>query len=362
MVGKNLSHYKVLEELGRGGMGMFQRVQYLSGINVSYKMYYFRRATFGLMILMFMTLSAVAQTSFSEQKIIAQSDAFSPTSVFAADLDDDGDQDMLSASFDDDKIAWYENDGNGGFGPQRVITTSADGARSVYAADLDGDGDQDMLSASSGDDKIAWYENDGNGGFGPQQVITTSARGARSVYAADLDGDGDQDVLSASRNGDKIAWYENDGNGGFGPQRVITITTDAAFSVYAADLDGDGDQDVLSASSDDSKIAWYENEGSAMDTDVETASDVLPLEIEIRIFPNPASESLFIQLVGAHAEPYRIGVFDLLGRRVVRTEENTIGGAIESYRLDVSRLAPGMYVVRIEGSSSVYHRLVAVTK
>ncbi|KGE86773.1 FG-GAP repeat domain-containing protein, partial [Phaeodactylibacter xiamenensis] len=78
----------------------------------------------------------------------------------------------------DDKIAWYENDGSGNFGAQQVITTSANGARSVYAMDLDGDGDADVLSASSNDDKIAWYENDGSGNFGAQQVITTSANGA----------------------------------------------------------------------------------------------------------------------------------------------------------------------------------------
>ena len=45
------------------------------------------------------------------------------------------------------------------FGAQQVITTSADGAHSVYATDLDGDGDADVLSASQVDDKIAWYEN-----------------------------------------------------------------------------------------------------------------------------------------------------------------------------------------------------------
>jgi len=39
------------------------------------------------------------------------------------------------------------------------ISTSADNAYSVYAADVDGDGDMDVLSASYNDDKIAWYEN-----------------------------------------------------------------------------------------------------------------------------------------------------------------------------------------------------------
>ena len=49
--------------------------------------------------------------------------------------------------------------GGGTFGSRQVITTSALGAYSVYAADLDGDGDADVLSASLIDHKIAWYEN-----------------------------------------------------------------------------------------------------------------------------------------------------------------------------------------------------------
>ncbi|MBD3410630.1 MAG: hypothetical protein GF419_10555, partial [Ignavibacteriales bacterium] len=199
--------------------------------------------------------------SFSPQQVIATS-ADGPTDVFAADLDGDGDQDVLSASSSDDKIAWYENDGGGNFSAQQIITTNADAARSVFAADLDGDGDYDVLSASLTDDKIAWYENDGAGSFGAQQVITTDADAAYSVYAADIDGDGDQDVLSASSGDDKIAWYVNDGNENFGAQQVITTDADYATSVCAADLDGDGDKDVLSASRDDDKIAWYENDGS----------------------------------------------------------------------------------------------------
>ena len=45
------------------------------------------------------------------------------------------------------------------------------------------------------DDKIAWYENNGNQGF-TEQVITTNADAANDVYATDVDGDGDMDVLS----------------------------------------------------------------------------------------------------------------------------------------------------------------------
>ena len=91
-----------------------------------------------------------------------------------------------------------------------TITTDADGALSVYAVDVDGDGDMDILSASFRDDRIAWYENDGNENF-TSHTITTSANGAWSVYAVDVDDDGDMDVLSASTGDNKIAWYENTG-------------------------------------------------------------------------------------------------------------------------------------------------------
>jgi len=199
--------------------------------------------------------------TFGSQKVIS-TQAYGAWSVYACDLDGDGDIDVLSASSEDDKIAWYENLGGGTFGPQQIISTLADYALFVYACDLDGDGDNDVLSASRYDDKIAWYENLGGGVFGSQQVITTEANDPQSVYACDMDGDGDNDVLSASRDDDKIAWYENLGGGTFGSQQVISTQAIGAWSVYTCDLDGDGDNDVLSASVNDDKIAWYENLGS----------------------------------------------------------------------------------------------------
>jgi len=68
----------------------------------------------------------------------------------------------------------------------------------VQTADLDGDGDADVLSASWIDDKIDWYEDLGGGSLGPQQVISVAANGAVCVQTADPDGDGDRDALSAS--------------------------------------------------------------------------------------------------------------------------------------------------------------------
>ncbi|RFN58861.1 T9SS type A sorting domain-containing protein [Marixanthomonas ophiurae] len=206
-----------------------------------------------------------AQVDFEEKTVIDNQNATNNArSVFAADIDGDGDMDILSASSDDDKIAWYENtNGQGAYGNQQLISTEANGAQSVFAIDIDGDSDMDVLSASSFDNKIAWYENlDGQGTFSSQQIITTNAFNAQSVFAADIDGDGNMDVLSASGpyGEGKIAWHQNiDGLGNFGTQQIITTEINLAQSVFAADIDGDGDIDVLANSLVNQNLAWYEN-------------------------------------------------------------------------------------------------------
>jgi hypothetical protein len=205
--------------------------------------------------------------------------------VFAADMDRDGDIDALSASRDDDKIAWYENKlGDGSEWKEHVISTKADSAHAVFVADVDGDGDNDAVSASEDDDKVAWYENrTGDGSTWKEWIITDKADSAHSVYAADVDGDGDVDVLSASYLDDTVAWYENaTGKGAAWIAHPISTSADAAISVVAADLDGDGDLDVLSASGNDDTVAWHENtagDGSAWKAHIITKTADAPFSV-----------------------------------------------------------------------------------
>ena len=185
--------------------------------------------------------------------------------MYAKDLDNDGDMDIMSASANDDKIAWYENNGAGDPSfTARTIATTADGAASVFAADLDGDGDQDVLSASLNDNTVAWYEN-GLAAFGDPTfasiTVTTSTDGARDAIAVDLDQDGDVDIISASAEDDKVAWYENSGSESF-TAYTISTSVDGVTYLAASDIDQDGDIDIVSASKYDDKISWFENNGS----------------------------------------------------------------------------------------------------
>ena len=118
---------------------------------------------------------AFSQVGFEDRVIVDQSGlANRVEGVFTADLDGDGDLDLISASRTDDKIAWYENlDGAGTYSNQRILSTDADEAVAVHAGDIDGDGDMDIVSASFEDDKIAWYENtNGQGNFSEEIIIS----------------------------------------------------------------------------------------------------------------------------------------------------------------------------------------------
>ncbi|MFS4457383.1 FG-GAP-like repeat-containing protein [Maribacter sp. 2304DJ31-5] len=180
--------------------------------------------------------------------------------VSSADLDGDGHNDIISASFGDDKIAWFDNtNGAGNFGSQKIISESINGVSSVAVGDIDNDGDIDVVSASYDDNKVSWHDNDGTGNFTDENVITNIAQGARNIHLADVDDDGDIDVIVASENDNSVNWHENDGTGEFTSTHLVSDTVNRAYSVYASDIDLDGDLDIISAAFESGIVSWFEN-------------------------------------------------------------------------------------------------------
>lgn len=113
-----------------------------------------------------MSTATQAASGFSNGTLVSE-EVDGAVAMIAADLNGDGHLDLLSASQYGDRIAWYENlDGLGNFGDQLRLSSTMDLASSVHAADLDGDGDLDVVATAFGDDSVVWFENtDGLGTF-----------------------------------------------------------------------------------------------------------------------------------------------------------------------------------------------------
>lgn len=187
-----------------------------------------------------------------------------PTAVATADLDRDGDLDIVAAFANDNRIAWFEN--SGGANPSftmHTISTAATGASDVLVADIDRDGFVDVVSASAGDGKIAWYQN--NGADLPtftEHLVTTSAAGVSQIAIGDLDHDYDADILAVTPSSDTITWYEHDGAAS--PSFAVNVVSTTAVgvnSIAIGDFNRDGHLDFVAAHAGEDKLAWYKNDG-----------------------------------------------------------------------------------------------------
>jgi hypothetical protein len=263
---------------------------------------------------------------------------------------------VLSTAGDEDKVAWHENDGEENFSTHNIVTT-LNFPNSVYAADIDDDGDIDVLTTSWYNHTVMWCENDGETNF-THHVLSDSAINATSVYAGDINGDGDMDVISASNSDHEIVWFENNGQASFTPHQITNEAYNAE-SIYANDVDSDGDLDVLSASSADFKIAWYEN------TQITGIDEMQPRPTEnclAQNYPNPFNPSTRIAFEVQEAGPVRLDIFDIQGRHIYTVLDKEMSAGHHDIAFNNHGLASGVYLYRIEMGDFVAARKMVVSK
>lgn len=181
--------------------------------------------------------------------------------IFPQDLDGDDDVDLAFGSRSA-SLGWLENrDGRGTFGTQ--VRTIFDDYRTGRFADLDADGDVDLVATQNENGPIFVYANDGQGNFrSSRQVPRPDQReDIGQLSLADIDGDGDQDLVVGARTiGQAITWHANlDRNGTFGGANPISTTSSRPTVLRTTDLDGDGDQDVVYSDGSTEQILWHEN-------------------------------------------------------------------------------------------------------
>ena len=176
-------------------------------------------------------------------------------SLALGDVDGDGDVDIVTSNFGlfggtGDSISLLRNNGDGTFAPQEETPVGSN-PQDIELADIDGDGNLDVVLALETANTVVVLTNDGMGGFG-SPAGTPAGTLPYELAVGDLDGNGTPDAISAQFLSRDLSVLLNrcdvsdpclpdlDGDG------MLTVFDFLAFQNLfgtgdlAADLDGDG--------------------------------------------------------------------------------------------------------------------------
>ncbi len=180
--------------------------------------------------------------------------------VKTSDIDSDGDHDIVSATGDffeeDNKIVWHESDGDGNF-KNHTITNNEKVVMDIASADLDQDGDIDIVASSW--DKFFWFENDGNQNFS-NHTISTQLSYPIDLEVEDINRDGAMDIAACLNGKDKVVWYKNDGSENF-TRMIVDSSFNEVNGLFVEDLNKDGYKDVVATSTIAFEMIYYKNNG-----------------------------------------------------------------------------------------------------
>jgi hypothetical protein len=189
--------------------------------------------------------------------------------IATADLDQDGDLDIVTANEVTDNLAIYYQIDPGTFAlqlPRSDLRLSSDGdPQAVVVADLNEDGALDLACACKQDEVALFLYDPAGGGFVAGASIQ-GLDGPESLAAADLDQDGKTDLAVANTKGNTLSLLIQGAPGAFTLTNTFADANgkmDQPRAVIAADLDRDGLVDLATANSSSANVTIFFATGPA---------------------------------------------------------------------------------------------------